>query len=84
MFLKSLTISRRGKYGLSNDPKDPLEATIEIGNVHGETKLKLGEEAAKRLLAVVSEEMIASARTTADAMTASFIEANGIPALPAA
>lgn len=84
MFLKGITIQRVGKYGAYQAaPTDPLEATVEIFGEHGETKLKLGAEAAKRLLGVISDEMVASAKATAEAMTTSFVEAAITPALSA-
>lgn len=85
MFLARLSIAREGYvgsgYGRAADPSKPLRATVEIIGESGKTEIDLPAETSDRIVALIAEELAASARAVAEKMTAQFIAAG--PALPA-
>ena len=81
MFLAKLSITREGYIGRSYgraDPSKPLRATVEVIGESGTTELNLGPEASNRLIAIIADELAASARATAEAMTADFINGQNL------
>lgn len=84
MHVQRISIIREGHYlyGDPSDPSKPLRATVEVCGAEGKTEINLGPEASDRLVALIAEELAASAKAVAEVMTAKFISA--APALPAA
>lgn len=77
-FVAAISIRRDGYYSSysgSADPTKPLRCTVETIGDLGKVELNLGPEASSRIVALIAEELAASARATAEAMTASFINA---------
>lgn len=83
MYVNAISVRREGYYGSGyrSDPSKPLRCTVEVQGESGKTELNLSPEASNRIVALIADELAASARAVAKAMTASFINAQ--PALPA-
>ena len=74
MKLKSLHI-RKDYYA------DHYSATVEFEGSHGEVKLVLDERLSAKIIAVCADEIVASSKEVAEAMTANFIESQLVPAI---
>lgn len=83
MFVNRINVVREGyySYGSNGDPSKPLKATVEVAGANCKTEINLGPEASQRIVALIAEELAASARAVAEVMTADFITAQ--PSLPA-
>jgi hypothetical protein len=83
MFVTAVSIRREGYYGSYGggkaDPAKPFHATIEVHGQHGKVELNVSPDLSARIIEVVADEIAAAGKATADAMTASFINAQ--PAL---
>jgi len=76
MFLARLNVTRKGYFGSgysSPKPDAPLECTVEIIGQSGKTELNLPQETSDKIVALIAEELAASARADADAMTVDFV-----------
>lgn len=85
MIVQAISIRREGySFGYSSyrdaDASKPFHATVEIHGRSGKTELQLSPEMSKRILDVIADEVVASSRATADAMTADILEATALPA----
>ena len=74
MKLKSLHI-------LKAYASDHYHATVEFEGSHGEVKLILDERLSAKIIAVCADEIVASSKEVAEAMTANFIESQLVPAI---
>ena len=54
---------------------------VEFEGSHGEVKLVLDERLSEKILAVCADEIVASSKEVAEAMTATFIESQLTPAI---
>ena len=81
MFVTAVSIRREGYYGSYGkpDPAKPFAATIEVHGQHGKVELQVSQELSNRIIEVIADEIAAAGKATAEAMTASFINAQ--PAL---
>lgn len=78
MFLAALSITREGYYSGSHrsaDPSKPLRAVVEIIGAQGKTELNLPPETSAKIIALIADELAASARAVAENMTAQFVQA---------
>jgi len=86
MFVTSVTMRREGyfgsSYGSKVDPSKPFAATIEVHGQHGKVELRLSPELSERIVGIVADEIAAAGRATAEALTASCL--NALPAPEAA
>jgi hypothetical protein len=78
MFVTSITVSREGYYGLGTkaDPAKPFNARVEVHGRHGKVELQLSAEMSARIVEIIADEIAAAGRATAEAMTATCLEAN--------
>ena len=60
---------------------DHYHATVEFEGSHGEVKLILDERLSTKIVAVCADEIVASSKEVAEAMTANFIESQLVPAI---
>lgn len=76
-YVARILIHREGYYGSGSrpDPTRPLHCMVETIGDLGKVELNLPQEASDRIVALIAEELAAAARATAEAMTASFINA---------
>lgn len=83
MFVTSINIRREGYYGSygggTAKPDKPFNATIEVHGQHGKVELNLSPDMSARIVAIIADEVAAAGRATAEAMTASVLDA--VPAL---
>jgi hypothetical protein len=83
MFVNSISIRREGYYGggygSRADQTKPFNATIEVQGQHGKVELTLSPDMSQRIVAIISEEVAAAGRATAEAMTASCLTALPAP-----
>ena len=75
MRLEKLYLSR----GLWSDKG--LSGSIEFSNELGKIELKLSDDAARRILRVVADELVAVSKAAADEMTASVLDAVPVQAI---
>lgn len=84
MIISQILIRKQGYYsGLSGrdvKAETPYNCTIEISGTSGKTELDLSPELTTRLMAVIGEEVVASSKRTAEAMTAEIITVAALPA----
>lgn len=83
MFIvKSLTLNRRHSWMQLVKDMGPLEGTMELASDKTKLELKLSPEQTKRIVAVVAEALVDSAKETAAIMTSEIIEqVDGVLAL---
>lgn len=86
MFVTSVTMRRQGyfggSFGTKADPSKPFEATIEVHGQHGKVELRLSPDLSARIVGIVADEIAAAGRATAEALTASCL--NALPSPEAA
>lgn len=76
MFVTRISIARDGYYSYTKpDPTKPLRATVEVQGQTGKVELNLSPELSERVVAVIADEIAAAGRATAEALTASCLEA---------
>jgi hypothetical protein len=78
MFVTSISIRREGYFGTGYgkaDPAKPFNATIELHGQHGKVELVVSPAMSARIVEIVADEVAAAGRATAEAMTASFVNA---------
>ena len=78
MILKQLTIFRKNSW--DEKCNSPLVGSIEFKNDLGSIKLDLSEEMAQKILAIVAEGVVESAKEVASKLTANLL-VQGAPAL---
>jgi hypothetical protein len=71
MILKQLSIFRKSSWDEKCD--SPLVGTIEFKNDLGSIKLELSEEMAQKILAVVAEGVVESAKEVATKLTSNLL-----------
>lgn len=82
MFIGRVNIQREGYHGYGHgrfDASKPFIATIEVFGSQTKTEMILSPELSLRVVEIVAEEIAASGRVVAEAMTA---EAMNVVALP--
>jgi hypothetical protein len=80
MFVTRVSIHREGYsyvYGRP-DPTKPFRATVEIHGENGKVELNLPADASDKIVALISEEIAAAGRRTAEMLTASALEAQPV------
>lgn len=77
MFVTRVSIHREGySYGYGRaDPTKPFRATVEIHGESGKVELNLPADASDKIVALISEEIAAAGRRTAEMLTANALEA---------
>ena len=76
MFVNSISIRRDGYLGYGKpDHSPPLKATIEVEGQHGKVELNLSADLSKRVVEIIADEIAAAGRATAEALTASCLNA---------
>lgn len=84
MIISQIRISKQGYYGGNYGrgalkPETPYDCTIEVVGVSGKTELNLSPELTTRLMAIIGDEVVASSKRTAEAMTAEIITVAALP-----
>ena len=79
MFLAGLKIERMGKYGPTQRAEDPLVAVVKVGNDFGDQTIRLTDECARRVLAIIAEELVAAVRQTAQIVAGDILTALPAP-----
>ena len=82
MIVSKIEIRKQGYYGgYSGAPKaeTPYDCTIEIYGQSGKVELNLSPELTTRLMAIIGDEVVASSKRTAEAMTAEIITVSALP-----
>ena len=64
-----------------NHGDDHFRAHIEFTGSHGRVELNLDERLSDKIVAVCADEIVASSKEVAEAMTANFIESQLVPAI---
>ena len=71
MFVRTIDIRREADYGYGAlDASKPFVATITVEGTTHKTELRLSAEMSARIVEIIAEEVAASGRATAEAMTA--------------
>jgi hypothetical protein len=81
MFVTSISVRRDGYFGSmygKPDPSQPFVATIEVHGEHGKVELKLSPELSQRVVEIISDEVAAAGRATAEAMVAAVIATQAV------
>jgi hypothetical protein len=82
VIVSKIEIRKQGYYGgYSGAPKaeTPYDCTIEIYGQSGKVELNLSPELTTRLMAIIGDEVVASSKRTAEAMTAEIITVAALP-----
>lgn len=82
MFITQIMILREGAYYGSDavDPSKPFRASLTVKGQYGKIELNLDPTLSDRIVALIAEEIVAAGRATAEAMTASVLAVQALPA----
>ena len=82
MIVRSISIRREGDYGgyQAPDGSKPFKATIEVSGLFGKVELFLSADMSQRIVAIIADEVAASGRATAEAMTADVLNVAALEA----
>jgi hypothetical protein len=79
MNINRISIHRENYTSYSRaDPTKPFRATVEVEGQLGKIELNLDEAMSKRIIEVIAEELVKSARATAEAMVATVLDAKPV------